>query len=107
MRGEHESKSEVLWGEGGSVGDEQVKKKPFQGQHGNITFSRYKTAVSCGGAVQEQEGGQRTAGGRGEIKDTQQSLPEIRLHGMRVGDRCTVRNAKERGQLWSPNYASV
>lgn len=94
-------------GRSGRRNREQVRKKPFQGQHGNITFSRYKTAMSCGGAVQEQEGGQRTAGGQGEIKDTQQSFPEIRLHGMRVGDRCTARNAKEREQLWSPNYASV
>lgn len=40
------------------------EEKPFQGQHGNITFSRYKTAMSCGAAVPEQDGSQRTVGGQ-------------------------------------------
>lgn len=38
--------------------------KQFQGQHGNITFSRYKAAMSCGEAMLEQETSQRTAGER-------------------------------------------
>lgn len=30
------------------------EEKPFQGQHGNITFTCYKTAMSCGEAMPEQ-----------------------------------------------------
>lgn len=41
-----------------------IESELLQGQHGNITLSRYKAAMSCGEAELEQESSQRTAGGR-------------------------------------------
>lgn len=57
------------WGCGGNAAQWGLTlraggEKQFQGQHGNITFSRYKAAMSCGEAMPEQESGQRTAGER-------------------------------------------
>lgn len=43
---------------GGSVGaDIAGEGKPFQGQHGNITFRLHMTAMSCVEAVQEPKMG--------------------------------------------------
>lgn len=38
------------------------KEKPFQGQHGNITFGPHMTAVSCVWAALEPRMGQQRAG---------------------------------------------
>lgn len=38
------------------------EEKPFQGQHGNITFRRYTTAMRCGEAMPEQEPNQKNSG---------------------------------------------
>lgn len=83
------SKLEGLWAICCSVGAdiESRRGKAVKDTVENITCSRYKAAMSCGGGTLEQESSQRTAGQRRGSRTSNVSM--ICQHEMIVGDRCT------------------
>lgn len=78
-------------------------EKPFQGQHGNITFSCYKATVSYGEATLEQESSQRAAGRRTRPR-TRSSVSKISDNEMIAGDRCTVWECQREEDLVDLTY---